>query len=200
VIPPTFCPFSELAVPIKLSDIMNRTNIIDDDEVARAMALASLAKGKGKGKKKATEPHASSPSKPKNINAVPAASASTNGRPSATPATADTPVQAFEGRYYEANGLKIPLYNQDGLGNKKKQYARLSKGLLKYSVDELLDVVEQYAGADKKKELKDKGLTKTRLANWIEEKETMALGRNPKSTLLGRLFSTAYYAQVYLQS
>ncbi|KAI4700729.1 hypothetical protein J4E81_003692 [Alternaria sp. BMP 2799] len=125
---------------------MDRTNIIDDNEVARAMTLATPRKGKGK-------------------------------------ATPSTPTRASGARFYEANGLKIPLYNKDGLGNKKRPYARLSKGLLKYSVDDLLDIVEQYAGAEKRQELKDEGLAKSRLANWIEEKETLALGRNPKSTL-----------------
>ncbi|KAI4930867.1 uncharacterized protein J4E92_004700 [Alternaria infectoria] len=154
---------------------MDRTNIIDDNEVARAMTLATPRKGKGKGKKKAPESHASSPPKQKSTARARAKSA--------TPATPSTPTRAAGARFYEANGLKIPLYNKDGLGNKKRPYARLSKGLLKYSVDDLLDIVEQYAGAGKRQELKDEGLAKSRLANWIEEKETLALGRNPKSTL-----------------
>ncbi|KAI4921757.1 hypothetical protein J4E90_000184 [Alternaria incomplexa] len=158
---------------------MDRTNIIDDNEVARAMSLATPRKGKGKGKKKAPESHASSPSKQKSTT-VPTARARAK---STTPATPSTPTRTSGARFYEANGLRIPLYNKDGLGNKRRPYARLSKGLLKYSVDDLLDMVEQYAGAEKRQELKDEGLAKSRLANWIEKKETLALGRNPKSTL-----------------
>jgi len=164
---------------------MDRTNIVDDNEVARAMALASPRKGKGKGKKKAPESHASSPSKQKSTTVSTARARAK----SATPATPSTPTRVSGARFYEANGLKIPLYNKDGLGNKKRPYARLSKGLLKYSVDDLLDIVEQYAGAEKRQELKDKGLAKSRLTDWIEEKETLALGRNPKSTLSSRFFS-----------
>ncbi|KAI4945549.1 hypothetical protein J4E91_007891 [Alternaria rosae] len=162
---------------------MDRTNIIGGNEVARAMALASPGKGKGKGKKKAPESHASSPLKQKSTKTVPTARAKVKSARSATSASTATPTRASEARVYEANGLKIPLYNKDGLGNKKRPYARLSKGLLKYSVDGLLDIVEQYAGAEKRQELKDEGLAKSRLATWIEEKETLALGRNPKSTL-----------------
>ena len=169
---------------------MDRTNIIDDNEVARAMTLATPRKGKGKGKKKAPESHASSPPKQKSTARARAKSA--------TPATPSTLTRASGARFYEANGLKIPLYNKDGLGNKKRPYARLSKGLLKYSVDDLLDIVEQYAGAEKRQELKDEGLAKSRLANWIEEKETLALGRNPKSTLSSRFLShRVECAQVY---
>jgi len=164
---------------------MDRTNIIDDNEVARAMSLATPRKGKGKGKKKAPESHASSPSKQKSTT-VPTARARAK---STTPATSSTPTRTSGARFYEANGLRIPLYNKDGLGNKRRPYARLSKGLLKYSVDDLLDMVEQYAGAEKRQELKDEGLAKSRLANWIEEKETLALGRNPKSTLSSRFLS-----------
>lgn len=93
--------------------------------------------------------------------------------------------------------MKIPLYNQDGLGNRKRQYARLSKTLLKNNTDQLLDIVEQYAGADRRQELKNKGLSKSRLANWIEEKETLALGRNPKSTLASKFMPTALTARKY---
>ncbi|KAG9192930.1 hypothetical protein G6011_11664 [Alternaria panax] len=159
---------------------MDRTNIIDADEVARAMAAASQGKGKGKGRKKTTEAPASSPSKPKKTAAAPA----TRVR-SKTPASPTSPTAATSSapRFYEANGLKIPLYNQNGQGNKKRPTARLSKTLLKYNTDDLLDIVGQYASADKRQELKTKGLSKIRLANWIEEKETLALGRNPRSDL-----------------
>ncbi|KAL1799738.1 hypothetical protein ACET3X_000080 [Alternaria dauci] len=161
---------------------MDRTNIIDADEAARAMAAAAPGKGKGKGRKKPAEAIASSPPK---SNKTTAATTRTRSKTPASPTSPKTPTstQASPPRFYEANGLKIPLYNQNGLGNKKRSYARLSKTLLKYNADELLDIVGQYAGADKRAELKNKGLSKPRLANWIEEKETLALGRNPKSEL-----------------
>jgi hypothetical protein len=174
---------------MKLGDTMDRTNIIDHDEVARAMTLASPDKGKGNGKKKATEARASRPPKSHKVNTVPTA------RVGAKATT--TPTQTPETRFYEANGLKIPLYNKAGLGNTKRQYARLSKGLLKYSLDELLGIVEQYAGADKRQELTDKRLQKSSLANWIEAKETLALGPNPKSTLSSKFIPTVITAHKY---
>ncbi|CAI9633120.1 unnamed protein product [Alternaria burnsii] len=161
---------------------MDHTNIIDTDEAACAMAAASQGKSKGKGRKKATETRASGPIKPTKTTMEPTKARS---KTPASPTSPTTPTltQASASRFYEANGWKIPLYSQNGLGNKKRPNARLSKTLLKYNTDELLDIVGQYAGTDKRQELKNKGLAKTMLANWIEEKETLALGRNPKSEL-----------------
>ncbi|RYN78265.1 hypothetical protein AA0120_g11051 [Alternaria tenuissima] len=161
---------------------MDHTNIIDTDEAAYAMAAASQGKGKGKGRKKSNDTRASSPIKPTKTTMEPTKARSKTPASPTSPTT-PTSAQASAPRFYEANGLKIPLYSQNGLGNKKRPNARLSKTLLKYNTDELLDIVGQYAGADKRQELKNKGLAKTMLANWIEEKETLALGRNPKSEL-----------------
>ncbi|CAN9288900.1 unnamed protein product [Alternaria alternata] len=161
---------------------MDHTNIIDTDEAAYAMAAASQGKGKGKGRKKSNDTRASSPIKPTKTTMEPTKARSKTPASPRSPTT-PTSTQASAPRFYEANGLKIPLYSQNGLGNKKRPNARLSKTLLKYNTDELLDIVGQYAGADKRQELKNKGLAKTMLANWIEEKETLPLGRNPKSEL-----------------
>ncbi|RYN57731.1 hypothetical protein AA0118_g7614 [Alternaria tenuissima] len=161
---------------------MDHTNIIDTDEAACTIAAASQGKSKGKGRKKATETRASGPIKPTKTTMEPT-KARSKTLASPTSPTTPTLTQASASRFYEANGLKIPLYSQNGLGNKKRPNARLSKTLLKYNTDELLDIVGQYAGTDKRQELKNKGLAKTMLANWIEEKETLALGRNPKSEL-----------------
>jgi hypothetical protein len=168
---------------------MDHTNIIDTDEAACTIAAASQGKSKGKGRKKATETRASGPIKPTKTTMEPTKARS---KTPASPTSPTTPTltQASASRFYEANGLKIPLYSQNGLGNKKRPNARLSKTLLKYNTDELLDIVGQYAGTDKRQELKNKGLAKTMLANWIEEKETLALGRNPKSELSCRFIPT----------
>jgi len=119
---------------------------------------------------------ASAPARTKKTNSV------LTARERRRAAAAASPNQASEAQYYEADGLKITLYDQDGAG-KRKKHARLAKSLLNKSSDQLLDIVEQYAGSDKRQELQDKGWSKTRLAEWIEEKETLALVRNPKSTL-----------------
>jgi hypothetical protein len=182
-----FRSFTEFA--IKLSVNMDHTNIIDTDEAAYAMAAASQGKGKGKGRKKSNDTRASSPIKPMKTTMEPTKARSKTPASPTSPTT-PTSTQASAPRFYEANGLKIPLYSQNGLGNKKRPNARLSKTLLKYNTDELLDIVGQYAGADKRQELKNKGLAKTMLANWIEEKETLALGRNPKSELSCRFIPT----------
>ncbi|EUC43902.1 hypothetical protein COCMIDRAFT_38172 [Bipolaris oryzae ATCC 44560] len=158
---------------------MNRqTNIIDDDEVARAMAAASQAKGNNvPAASKVTGGGAVAPIRPNKTTTVPAARKATR-----TPVTA-TLSQHLRGQFYEANGLKIPLNDQDGLGDKKRQHARLAEALLRKDLEELLDIVEQYAGTEKRIEFCMLELSKVEVATWIEEKETLALGRHPKSTL-----------------
>ncbi|XP_014557084.1 hypothetical protein COCVIDRAFT_37405 [Bipolaris victoriae FI3] len=172
---------------------MNRqTNIIDDDEVARAMAAALQAKGKRKNKVTGVRPNkisnvpaaskvtggdASTPIRPNKTTTVPVAKKETR-----TPITATTNKNP-RSRFYEADGLKIPLNDQDGLGDKKKQHARLAQSLLQNDLEELLDIVEQYAGTQKRIEFCMLELSKVEVANWIEEKETLALGRHPKLTL-----------------
>ncbi|KAI2478090.1 hypothetical protein Ptr902_10285 [Pyrenophora tritici-repentis] len=153
------------------------TNIINDDEVALAMAMSSQGKKQAKNQKKATNSGASGFKAPKKPNGVP--TANNKAKPAATTIrNQDTRV-----RFYEANGLKIPLYDNNGQGTKKRQHPRLARSLLNRSVDNLLGIVEQYAGADKKQKFINKGISKLKLATWIEEVETLALGRNQKSTL-----------------
>ncbi|KAF1836987.1 hypothetical protein BDW02DRAFT_197677 [Decorospora gaudefroyi] len=146
-----------------------RINIVDDDEVARAMAMAAEGK-KGKGKKKAIDGGAFKSSTSNKSASLPEPKrkvVATGTHPTGT-------------RFYEAYGLKIPLFDNSG---KRRPNARLSKSLTRHSVVELLDIVAQIAGDDKKEELRNKGLPKAKLANWIEEKETLALGRHPISEL-----------------
>ncbi|KAH7088406.1 hypothetical protein FB567DRAFT_628124 [Paraphoma chrysanthemicola] len=87
-------------------------------------------------------------------------------------------------RYFEASypafSLKIPLYDQDG---KKRQHARLSATLCSRSRDELLELVEEYAGRDKRKQFVGENMTKKNIANWLEYAEQLALGANPVSKL-----------------
>jgi hypothetical protein len=83
-------------------------------------------------------------------------------------------------RFYEGNGVKIPLYDE---GGRKRAHARLSKSLRNKNTDYLLEITEQYAGKDKRKEFENSNKTKAEIADWIEEKETIALGPNPRSAL-----------------
>jgi hypothetical protein len=136
------------------------TNIIDGDEFVRSMATAGK---KGKGKKKATG-GASRPPKSQKASTVPTA------REKKAAATKDTAA-----RFYEANGLKIPLFDNGG----RKRIARSANTIAKKSLEELLDIVEQYAGTDKKEKLRNKGLGKNRLVKWIEDQETLAFAHKP---------------------
>lgn len=126
---------------------------------------------------KVTGGDASTPIRPNKTTTVPVAKKETR-----TPITATTNKNP-RSRFYEADGLKIPLNDQDGLGDKKKQHARLAQSLRQNDLEELLDIVEQYAGTQKRIEFCMLELSKVEVANWIEEKETLALGRHPKSTL-----------------
>jgi hypothetical protein len=85
-------------------------------------------------------------------------------------------------RFYEGNGVKIPLYDEAG---KKRAHARLAKTLRNKNTDFLLDTAEQYAGKAKRREFEKANKTKAEIADWIEEMETIALGPNPKSALKG---------------
>jgi hypothetical protein len=105
------------------------TDFTDDDEFQRVM-LASGKKGKGKKKAKSV---------PKAEEKGKAAAAQDTGP-----------------RFYEADSLKIPLFDNGG----KKRVARATKTIAKKSVDELFDIVEQYAGADEKEKLKNKDFSK----------------------------------------
>ncbi|EMD61125.1 hypothetical protein COCSADRAFT_345256 [Bipolaris sorokiniana ND90Pr] len=155
-----------------------RINIIDYDEVARAMAASSQTKGNNSPvARKVAGSSTSTPVRPNKISSVPAA----RKEPRA-PVTA-IPSQHLRGQLYKANGLKILLNDQDGLGDKKRQHARLAKSLLHNDLEKLLDIVEQYAGTEKQIEFCILELSKVEVATWIEQKETLALGRHPKSTL-----------------
>ena len=91
-----------------------------------------------------------------------------------------TPEPFTNERYYENNGLRIPLYDKSG---RKKTHARHAQGLRKHNLDQLLDIVEEYAGTGKRKQFKDADVTKAEISDWIETVETFALPPNPKSKL-----------------
>jgi len=172
------------------SATMDRTtNIINDAEVAHAMAMSSQGKKQAKNRKKPTDGGAFS------FKASKKPSGTITANKGAKTAANMIMSRGPRARFYEENGLKIPLYDNDGQGTRRRLHARLAKSLLNRSAENLLDIVEQYAGADKKQELRNKRLSKLKLATWIEEKETLALGRNPKSTLASkcRLHSLHHY-------
>jgi hypothetical protein len=144
----------------------NQTKVIDDvDAIAKAMQC-----------RKRKIP----PKKKKNITntgpSAPPAASSSRAKPTKKP----TATQDVGPRFYEKNRVKIPLYEK---GGKRRANARLSSTLRNKNTEFLFDVVEQYAGADKRKEFKDAGKSKADMADWIEEHETYALGPNPKSKL-----------------
>jgi hypothetical protein len=88
-------------------------------------------------------------------------------------------------RFYKKNGLTIPLLEKNG---KKKAYARLSNSLSNKNTDYLLDTVEAYAGKEMRREFVKSARNKAEIADWIEAKETIALGCNPRSTLKCKLY------------
>lgn len=135
-----------------------KTNIIDD-EVGLEQSLAQQGRGKGKGNKKQQ---------------------TTGGLLKSKSAPDIKATRNSGARFYEEDGLKIPLYEPRG---KKRAHARASVGLRNKSEEELLDIVEAYAGRDKRQAFKNGGYSKKHIAEWIEEKETLALGPNPKSKL-----------------
>jgi hypothetical protein len=87
-------------------------------------------------------------------------------------------------RFYKKNGLKVPLLDKKG---KKKPYARLSSSLSNKGTDFLLAIVEAYAGKETRREFAEGARNKAEIADWIEAKETIALGPNPRSTLKRKL-------------
>lgn len=143
-----------------------QTHIIDDLD---AIELVQQGQRKGVPKQKKTGgpnlpgPHSASGAKPKPAKRAPS-------------------IKEAGPRFYEKGGLKIPLYDKSG---KKRPHARLSQGLRNKNLDQLLDIVEEYAGANKKNEFKYADKTKTAIADWIEAAETRALLPNPKSKLIG---------------
>jgi hypothetical protein len=155
----------QIAIVTDHTSNMDRTNIIEDDEFVLAMAAAGK---KGKGKKKATGGSASSPPKSQKASGVPTA----RGKAKAA-ASHNTGA-----RFYEADGLKIPLFNSVG----RKRISRSWKTVSKKNFEELLEIVEEYAGANKKGELRNRGSSKTELAQWIEAQETLAFKHDTKTS------------------
>jgi hypothetical protein len=144
-----------------------QTHIVDD---AAAIGLSQQKQGHRKHKKRSGAPRQTAPKDAGNALLKSTSKAiSKRGR-------------SF--RYYEQDGLTIPLYEENG---KKRPHARVSSSLRNKSLNELLDIVEKYAGTDEKRQLRKASTTKAAVADWIEEVETRALGANPKSRLAGEL-------------
>jgi len=79
-------------------------------------------------------------------------------------------------KFYEADGLRIPLYDSQG---KKYVFARDGQALShKTSKPELLDIIKSYAGETKAGELRDR--KRKQLGAWIQEAETKAFGNGPQ--------------------
>jgi hypothetical protein len=90
------------------------------------------------------------------------------------------PNEPSDSLFFEGYRVRIPLYNNNG---ERKEYARLSSALCVKIRDQLLDIVEEYAGSDKRKQFIDEKQTKANIADWIEKAESLALGPNPRSEL-----------------
>lgn len=147
-----------------------QTHILDD---AAAIKLAQQ-QGQRRGQ----------PEKKQKNTAGSAASAHQNGGSSkSTPGKKGPAAQNAAARFYQKNGVKIALVEKSG---KKKPHARSSQGLRNKNLEQLLDIVEEYAGAWKKQEFKKDDKTKADIADWIETVETHALGPNPKSKLTSK--------------
>jgi hypothetical protein len=116
---------------------------------------------------------------------VPKKSGAPKPKQARKPAATQQPVE----RFYEQNGLRIPLYEKSG---KIRKQARLSSSLRNKNTDFLLDTVEEIAGAAKRKECKDADWSKLDMAEWIEAVETRALGAHPHSMLDKAKLDLAY--------
>lgn len=81
---------------------------------------------------------------------------------------------------YEGHGLRIALHETHG---KKRQQARTATTFRNKRNEELLNLVESYAGLSKKLSFEKEGKSKTYMANWIEMAETFAYGPSPRSKL-----------------
>ncbi|KAH3917681.1 hypothetical protein HBH56_043520 [Parastagonospora nodorum] len=143
------------------------TNIIDDlDAISLAQQGGKRKTAPKKKKEKTGGAGASGPS-------ISGSSKARSGKKKASP-------RATGLRFYEKNGVKVPLYEKSG---KKRGHARLASSLRNKNTDFLLDLVGEYAGATTRKWFKDADKTKAEMADWIEEQETYALGPNPLSKL-----------------
>jgi hypothetical protein len=147
----------------------------------KSAASASAPKTAGRSAPKNTglsAPKTAVPSVPKNV-------CPPKPKQTRKPAATQRPVE----RFYEQNGLKIPLYEKSG---KIRKQARLSSSLRNKNTDFLLDAVEQIAGAAKRRQCKDADWSKLDMAEWIEAVETRALGAHPHSMLDQAKLGLAY--------
>jgi hypothetical protein len=158
-----------------------QTNIINDLD---AIALAS-GQRKAPPKKKKTgvagafaPKHVAGPSTSKN-GAGPSCTKNAGAVKTKPAKKAAAPKQP-EARFYERDGVKIPLFEKNG---KKRKQARLTSSLRNKNTDYLLDEVEAIGGAANRKEFKDAEVSKFDMAEWIERHETHALSPHPKSKL-----------------
>ncbi|KAF2660486.1 hypothetical protein K491DRAFT_674718 [Lophiostoma macrostomum CBS 122681] len=104
----------------------------------------------------------------KNPPADPLAASNVNPKPKPLPNP--SPFKKF----YEADGLRIPLYNKNG---KRKQGARSAHSLAaKLNKAALLDIVEEYGGKTQRDTIANGN--KNVISQWIERVETLALGGN----------------------
>ncbi|KAH7400705.1 hypothetical protein DE146DRAFT_744997 [Phaeosphaeria sp. MPI-PUGE-AT-0046c] len=160
-----------------------RTNIISDLD---AIALAQQSPRKAHKKSKKYTTCLSNPSKAGSSKTV--SSKKSGGKQDARNPAGDskskpakkTAEQVTSSQYYQRYGVQIPLYER---GGKKRAHARLAKALRNKGTDVLLNIVQEYAGVEKRKEFKNSNITEAEIADWIEEVETRALGPNPRSTL-----------------
>jgi hypothetical protein len=151
------------------------TNIISDfNAIALAQQQGGKRKGQPKKKKKKSAPG------PRTAPQPVAGSLKPKPKPKSKPAQKAAPNSSTSGRFYEKNGLKISLYEKSG---RRRQYARHSEGLRSKNQGQLLDIVEEYGGADKKKAFIDANATKADIADWIETVETLAMPPNPRNKL-----------------
>jgi hypothetical protein len=141
-----------------------RQTEILDDETAMAIAAPAPKKQKSDGKKTGGFRFSNKPIQSKQGTRT----------PRVPTVTANVP------RYYEANGLRVPLFQKD---SRKKREARLATVLHKrLSETKLLDIVEEYAGRDKRNEMSTMG--KKELAEWIARVEELALGANKRNVVV----------------
>jgi hypothetical protein len=170
-----------------------QTNIIDDlDAIALAQqcgkrrALPKKKKEKAGGVGPSAQPVTNRSKKPKPAkkslgvlqNAGASAPPVTNSSTAKSAKQAAAP-QCTGSQFYEEHGVKIPLHDKSG---RKRVRARLSNSLRNKNTELLLDGVNDYAGADKRKKFKDVEKTKTEKADWIiGHHETYAMDLERKS-------------------
>lgn len=146
---------------------MRKTTIIDD---ATALAIGSPAPKKTKKSKTLTDGLLR-----KNVPKDETTHRRTTTAPKTAPRAVTPVLDTNRHQYYEANGLRIPLLHENG---RRKAGARAASGLLRYNKQQLLDIVEDYAGVTKRRDLEN--LDKKNIAAWIEDAETQAFGANKK--------------------